>query len=206
MDAFPKMLVLLSVAATLAAGCGGREEDAAASQAPAARTEAAGPLAHLSPKELEALKNYRKAYVANSGGDRKAADSTSAANARPPAANARPPKVSNTTTIESADGSAIELPDTFASDLPIFPGSTPTRHVTSPTAGTLTEFDTDQTVDEARRFYSDELGQSGWMLMSDLAEEGMALIIAEKDGRDFSVAITNEAGGTKITTMEMQIP
>jgi hypothetical protein len=110
MDAFPKMLVLLSVAATLAAGCGGREEDAAASQAPAARTEAAGPLAHLSPKELEALKNYRKAYVANSGGDRKAADSTSAANARPPAANARPPKVSNTTTIESADGSAIELP------------------------------------------------------------------------------------------------
>jgi hypothetical protein len=44
------------------------------------------------------------------------------------------------------------------------------------------------------------------MLMSDLAEEGMALIIAEKDGRDFSVAITNEAGGTKNTTMEMQIP
>ena len=203
MNVFTRMLVSLSLAILLASACGGREEDAAAPKAPRtagnAVPDADKPLAHLSPKEIDALARYVDSYVATTGDNRKAVPKT-------PAANAASRKVNDVTRVESSDGSTIDLPDTFASDLPIFPGAEPTRHVSGPTLGSLTEFETDQTVDEARRFYSDQLGKSGWMLISDLNEAGLSLIVAEKDGRDLSVAITEEGGRTKITTMENEIP
>ena len=194
------MLVSLSLAIALVSACGGREDDAAVP--PSAGYSAPGaahPLAHLSPKERKALALYVESQGANSDGNRKTAP-------KAPAAKAVPRRVSDVTRVASPDGAPIDLPNTFPSYLPILPGAEPTRHVSSPSLGTLTEFSTDQTVDEARRFYSNELGKSGWILISDLEKNGLSWIVAEMDGRELSVAITNEDGRTKITTMENQIP
>ena len=190
MKPFVRLLVALALVGWVATACGGRE-DAGGGDAPAETAEAPAPAETaraagdsdssdfaLTPDEAERLSRVRQQFAA------------------------KRPKKLEITRIESSDGAAIELPADFPSDIPVYPGSVPTRYVAGEATGTMAVFETDETVDAARRFASNALTNEGWSITSDMSRGEMTMMTAEKDGRSLSVAILNDGTNTKITTIE----
>ena len=195
MESFVRMLVVVALTLVMASACGGREEQSAADNAvakPSNRATApevtednsvvdsSGRL-NLTPQQAANLRQVRADYARK---------------------NAAQPKKPAFNSIESEDGGAIELPSDFPADIPIYPGSVPMQHVSSATSGTMTVFETNESPDSTRRHLSNALTNEGWSIVSDMSDEGLTMMTAEKDGREISVSILIDGDTTKITTFQ----
>ena len=195
MEYLVRTLVVVALTLVMAGACGGREEQNAENNAvanPGGNTTApegtggnsivdsSGKL-NLTPKQSEDLLRVREEYIRR---------------------NAAKGKRSSFRRIESEDGSGIALPSNFPADIPIYAGSVPMQHISSANAGTMTIFESEESPDSARRHLSNALTNEGWSIISDMSDEGLTMMTAEKDGREISVSILIDGDTTKITTFQ----
>ena len=66
----------------------------------------------------------------------------------------------------------------------------------------MTVFETNESPDSTRRHLSNALTNEGWSIVSDMSDEGLTMMTAEKDGREISVSILIDGDTTKITTFQ----
>lgn len=187
--AWSALALVLLVAAF---GCGGRE-DAAGTEDPAANATAGStaPAAATPSAAGEGALGLDEAQRAKLA--------ALAEQKRAQAAGLSP----GVTEIRLADGEeSIELPDDYPEDVPLHPNANPTRYRSSPSRGTVTLLEIDESPDSARRYYQAALEEQGWVIDVDTAGGDLIMMTASKDGRSLAVALSEEDGMTAATLLE----
>lgn len=99
---------------------------------------------------------------------------------------------------ELPEGVSAAIPDTFPSEVPVYPGAQPAQGKGIETEGSpqsATQFLTNDAAGDVHKFYSTELQSKGWTLGTDTENEGMATIEASKDKCKVQILITPSTNG-----------
>lgn len=127
------------------------------------------------------------------------AEETTDSAAAPPAAAKREGEIDPSRfPTELAEGASATVPETFPSELPIYPGAQPAQGKGAEIEGSpqsLTHFLTNDAYPEVHRYYASELAAKGWTLDSDNENEAAATIEASKDKCKAQILITPVEGG-----------
>lgn len=108
----------------------------------------------------------------------------------------------NGTTLNAGD--KVSLPSDFPSDVYVIDGTIKTA-VTTPNVGHTVALTTPKTLNEAKTLYEQKLADNGWTVTtSGIVEQHSAAIIATKDTRTTTVAISDAEGTTAVTLGVMQ--
>jgi len=99
--------------------------------------------------------------------------------------------------VEKAEiGEAGDLPSSFPSDVPSFPGAQSTGSMALGDGPALVVFSTDASPADVYSFYREQLSQNGWRIDREAADQSQ--IMASKGGRTASIRINRSRGATEI--------
>jgi hypothetical protein len=94
---------------------------------------------------------------------------------------------------------AGQLPSSFPSDVPTFPGAQPSGSLGLGGGPSVVFFSAKASPEEIRAFYSEEFEQNGWLIDRDAADENQ--ILASKGSRTASVRTNQSSGTTEIVVL-----
>jgi hypothetical protein len=98
----------------------------------------------------------------------------------------------------AAVGGTVELPSSFPTDVPVYPGARPTGNVAAGGRGALVTFESSDPPQKIFGFYRDGLTSLDWTIDSEVSFGGQGVLTASKDDRTASVAIVGAGSATQI--------
>ncbi len=98
---------------------------------------------------------------------------------------------------ELKQGEAGTLPEGFPQDLPLYPGSSPSRWMAAAGPGSLVLFEADAEPALVFEHFESELPGAGWTIESKSAQANHWAVIASKDKRNARISIAASGSGSQ---------
>jgi hypothetical protein len=102
---------------------------------------------------------------------------------------------------QASIGDDVQVPDSFPSDVLMFPNASPMAAMTAESEGTIVTFRSEAPQPEIYEFYKKQLSDDGWAIESEKSLGGQLSIQAVKAGRKASVTIAGTRGDSRISVI-----
>lgn len=92
----------------------------------------------------------------------------------------------------------VRLPENFPDDVPIYPKSTPTASLVNRGGDAVVSLSTTGRPSEVLAYYKSALGDNGWQVESEIADDLQSALVTKKDLRTATVLVLAGPAGTQI--------